>query len=142
MKKATFILPLLVISLLFTSCSISTMKKSEAKIIDVSAGISHTVGLREDGTAIAIGDNADGQCDIESWNDLIAIDTAGRHTVGLKSDGTVVAVGRQDFGKCNVSDWTDIVAIVADIPTVGLKSDGTVVATGSNVYGECNVENW
>lgn len=38
------------------------------KIIQVSAGKSHTVGLRADGTVVAVEDNEYGQCDIDDWN--------------------------------------------------------------------------
>ena len=32
-----------------------------------AAGERHTVGLRADGTVVAIGDNAAGQCDVDDW---------------------------------------------------------------------------
>ena len=33
----------------------------------VCTGGSHTVGLKEDGTVVAVGENDDGQCDVEKW---------------------------------------------------------------------------
>jgi alpha-tubulin suppressor-like RCC1 family protein len=67
----------------------------------VAAGGRHTVGLKSDGTVVALGWNGDGQCDVGNWTDIIQVaaggwtfsDTAGGHTVGVKSDGTVVATG-------------------------------------------------
>ena len=59
----------------------------------VTAGWGHTVGLKDDGTAFAVGDNRYGQCNIGGWTDITQIAAGGSHTVGLKSDGTVVAVG-------------------------------------------------
>ena len=109
----------------------------------ISAGYSHTVGLKSDGTMVAVGENDDGQCDVSEWTDIVAISAGSSHTVGLKSDGTVVAVGKNNVGQCNVSEWTDIVAVAAgDDHTVGLKSDGTVVAVGSNSSGQCDVSEW
>ena len=114
----------------------------------VSSGCSHTVGLKSDGTVVAVGQNYYGQCDVNDWKDIVSISTGGKslnrsYTIGLKSDGTVVAVGGNDDGQCNVSDWKDIVAINADNRrTVGLKSDGTVVAVGYNEDGQCDVSGW
>ena len=109
----------------------------------VSASYSHTVGLRTDGTVVAVGSNSDGQCEVQAWHDIIAISAGGSHTVGLKSDYTVVAVGSNVYERSNVQDWRRIVAISAGgSHTVGLKSNGTVVAVGSNVYGRSNVQDW
>ena len=33
----------------------------------VAAGYSHTVGLKSDGTVVAVGENAYGQCDVDGW---------------------------------------------------------------------------
>ena len=93
------------------------------------------IGLKSDGTVIAVGNNDYGQCDVEGWQDIIAISYGNSHTVGLKADGTVVATGNNTEGCCNVSDWAGIIDIAtADNITVGLKADGTVVAAGTNMY--------
>ena len=103
----------------------------------------HIVALKEDGTAVAIGNNEYGQCDVADWTNLVAIDAGFLYTVGLKADGTVLAAGYNDDGRCNVSDWTDITAIRAgSYHTVGLKTNGTVVAVGDNDLGQCDVADW
>jgi hypothetical protein len=63
------------------------------------------VGLKSDGTVVAVGNNAYGQCDVEDWTDIVAIAAGKSHTVGLKSDGTVVAVGNNEYGQCDVDNW-------------------------------------
>lgn len=68
----------------------------------------HTIGLKLDGTVVAVGNNDGGQCDVSGWADIVAIAAGADHTVGLRSDGTVVAMGRNNSGRCEVSDWTDI----------------------------------
>ena len=109
----------------------------------LSASYFHTVGLKSDGTVVAVGSNGSGKCDVSSWSDIVAISAGSYHTVGLKSDGTVVAVGGSGSGQRKVSSWSDIVAVSAGgYHTVGLKSDGTVVAVGSNGSGQCDVESW
>ena len=80
----------------------------EAAQIAVSAGEFHTVGLKADGTVVAVGDNEYGRCNVSGWRDIVAISAGGWHTVGLKADGTVVAVGRDDHGRCDVDGWKDI----------------------------------
>lgn len=114
----------------------------------ISAGWDHTVGLKADGTVLAVGSNSSGKCNVSSWRDIIAVSTGRFHTVGLKADGTVLAVGFDKDGQCQVNHWRDIVAISAgDNHTVGLKADGTVVATkylGEAKYyrGQCDVGDW
>ena len=74
----------------------------------VAARYSHTVGLKRDGTVVAVGYNSDDRCEVSEWRDIVAVAAGGYHTVGLKRDGTVVAVGDNDDGQCDVSDWADI----------------------------------
>lgn len=106
-------------------------------------GDGHTVGLRQDGTVVAVGDNRYGQCNVDGveWTNIVAISAGDWHTVGLKSDGTVVSVGRDNNGydtsSCNIDSWTDIVAISAGNGfTLGLRSDGTIVSSGYDDAGK------
>ena len=109
----------------------------------LSAGSQHSVGLTDDGTVVAVGNNEDGRCNVSGWRNIVSISAGGCHTVGLKADGTVVATGDNKYGQCNVNDWTDIVCVEAGFHfTVGLKADGTVVAVGNNDNGQCNVKKW
>jgi alpha-tubulin suppressor-like RCC1 family protein len=102
----------------------------------VAAGGRHTVGLKFDGTVVAVGDNTSGQLNVEEWTGIVQVAAGDDHTVALKSDGTVVAVGGNWQGELNVGGWTDIVQVAAGINfTLGLKSDGTVVAVGENFFG-------
>ena len=123
---------------------LETLKESDIDIKStVSVGQKHTVGLKADGTVVAVGRNTDGQCDVQDWQDIVAVSAGANHTAGLKADGTVVAVGRNGFSQCDVQDWQDIVAVSAGQQhTVGLKADGTVVAVGSNDLGQCDVQDW
>ena len=109
----------------------------------VSAADNLTVGIKSDGTVVAVGGNYHGQCDVQDWTDIVAVSTGGIHTVGLKSDGTVVGVGSNSGGRCNINSWKDIVAVsVSFNHTVGIKSDGKVVAVGENQFCQCNIGSW
>jgi len=117
-------------------------------LVAVSAGTYHTVGLRADGTAVAVGRNDVGECDVSSWRDLVAVSAAYYFTVGLRSDGTVVAVGRGCGDEWDFSSMKDVIAIsTGDYHTVGLRSDGTAVSVGGT--GDyhlddsvCDVSSW
>ncbi|MCL2028645.1 MAG: hypothetical protein FWG79_09225, partial [Bacteroidales bacterium] len=77
----------------------------------VAVGSYHTVGLKVDGTVVAVGANFAGQCNVESWRDIVAIAANAYYTVGLKADGTVVAVGKSaddDDYQFNTNDWKNI----------------------------------
>jgi alpha-tubulin suppressor-like RCC1 family protein len=89
--------------------------ESWADIVHVAAGGSsilfglikstHTVGRRNDGKVVAVGENSVGQCNVGNWMDTVQIAAGGDHTVGVKSDGTVVAAGWNEYEQCNVGDW-------------------------------------
>jgi len=40
-------------------------------IVAVAAGCAHTVGLRADGTVVAVGDNSHGQCNVADWHGIL-----------------------------------------------------------------------
>ena len=113
----------------------------------IAAGQNFSVGVKDDGTVVAEGDNDRGKCDVHNWKDIVAVAAGDYHTVGLKADGTVVAVGYNFYGmcdgRCDVHNWKDIVAVAAgEYHTVGLRADGTVVAVGDKDKGQCDVHNW
>ena len=108
-----------------------TLTKAFRGVVEIND--EHMVCIQRDGTVIAAGDNSHGECNVDSWTDIIMISTSLDHTVGLKNDGTVVAVGKNDQGQCDVHEWKDIVAIEAGTDcTIGIMEDGTVVFAGSN----------
>ena len=109
----------------------------------IAAGIDHTVGIKADGSVVAVGKNDAGQCDVSGWTNIVAVTAGERCTVGIKADGSVVAMGDNSVGQCDVSDWTDIVDVATSgHHTVGLKADGSVVAVGDNSVGQCDVSDW
>ena len=63
----------------------------------IAAGDWHMVGLKSDGTAVAVGNNDFGQCDVGNWTRITQVAAGGAHTVRLKADGTVVATGGDYF---------------------------------------------
>lgn len=108
----------------------------------VAAGTFHTVALKADGTAMAVGSDTHDRCNVSGWNDLIAIDGYS-DSIGLKSDHTVLFAGSAMYGAGFVFAWENIVAISSGMRhTIGLMADGKVVAQGDNTDGQCDVSNW
>jgi len=111
----------------------------------VAAGGYHTVGVKSDGTVVAVGKNntGSGQWNVSGWENITQVTASWYHTVGLESDGTVVAVGDNYYDQCAIGGWTDTTQVSAGYRhTVGVKSDGTVVTVGDNNAGQCDVGGW
>ena len=112
-------------------------------IVAIDAGYGYTLCLKEDGTAVAVGNNELGQCAVSKWKDLKAVSGSNMHTVGLQTNGKLISVGDNSEGQRNVEKWTDIAQIEASyFHTVALRTDGTAVGTGYNKNGQCDLKNW
>jgi len=73
----------------------------------VAAGGGHIVGLKSNGTVIALEANSSGQCDVGGWTDIVQVAAGGMffvgHTVGVKTNGTVVTAGPEiELAKWNL----------------------------------------
>ena len=109
-------------------------------------GGGHTVGLKSDGTLVAVGDNSFGQCDFsdtKKWSDIVKVVTGDWYTVGLKSDGTVVMTG-ENFSGCKYIDesilkkYNNIVDIAAGYgQTLLLTDEGEIICFGFDDDNKC-----
>ncbi len=153
--------------------NLSFIRADEKEFVDsewnniqkISNSLSHIVGLKEDGTVVSAGDNSTGQCETDSWSDIVDIATGDGFTAGLKKNGRVVLavndtrrnfVWRDKKGEIKEIDsfenaqllksvhlWKDVKKISADINhLVGLTEDGKVVVAGQNRYGQLNIGDW
>ena len=120
-------------------CNVGSWKD----IVAISAGAAHTVGLKADGTVVAVGFNGYAQCEIRNWRDVTAISAGDYLTMGLLADGTVKAIGWNSYKECFVKEMENITAISAGFwHTVGIRADGTAIAIGNNKYEQCEVGSW
>jgi alpha-tubulin suppressor-like RCC1 family protein len=102
----------------------------------------YTVGLRSDGTVVAVGDDDYAGYDVSDWTDIVDVAVTFRQIIGLRADGTMVEVGNR-YNKFDVSGWTNISAFaVGGDHIVGLRTDGTVIAAGESKHGQCDVSTW
>jgi alpha-tubulin suppressor-like RCC1 family protein len=113
----------------------SDIRDFNQSFVQVSAGTSHTVAVRMDGTVIAWGSNQAATVPTNLTN-IRAVAAGASHTVALKMDGTVVAWGDNQLAILP-PNLTDIKAVAAGAShTLALKTDGTILAWGSNNYGQ------
>jgi alpha-tubulin suppressor-like RCC1 family protein len=112
--------------------------------VDVDAGMSHSLGLRSDGSVVAWGSNTYGQCNVPglpSLQTFVEVSAGHAHSVGLLSDGNLVVWGDNTFGQWNVpplpAGTQYVEAATGGGHTVALRSDGEAVAWGYNANGQC-----
>src|SRR5438034_5699262 len=73
------------------------------RIISISAGGSHNIALRFEGTVLAWGNNGSGQSSVPAGLDQLSqVAVGAAHNVAIKSDGTVVAWGDNTYGQGTV----------------------------------------
>lgn len=118
----------------------------------MAAGRRHSVALRRNGTVVAVGNGRAGECNVDDWENVVAVavgnvhsaaNTGKAHTVGLRSDGTVLATGWNGDHQCELGEWRDVTAIAAGWRrTLGLLENGAVLATGRTAEGACDVQSW
>ncbi len=129
--------------------------------IAITTGEGHNVGIKNDGTLWAWGDNKYGQLGdgtnvkqtsptlISTMQDWKAVFAGQAHTLAIKNDGTLWAWGLNDFGQLGdgttinknlpiqIGSDTDWVKVTPGFShTIALKSNGTLWAWGSNEFGQ------
>lgn len=102
-------------------------------IVDIKARWTGAIGLKSDGTVVAVGSkNNNNQFNVESWRDIVQIEATSEHSFGLKRDGTVVESGDYAWTIMSYpSEWRNIVSLTtATLGNVqylfGLTKDGRV----------------
>ena len=65
-------------------------------IVDIDCGTDFVVGLKSDGTVVALGIVGDGQCNVMGWSNVSKIYAHNRATFGIRKDGSVLATGQID----------------------------------------------
>ena len=104
----------------------------------ISAGQNHSLGLLEDGSVLAWGDNQYGQTAVPKTDKKFVAISASRHSLGLLEDGSVLAWGNNTYGQTTVSktDKKFIAISAGDDHSLGLLEDGSILAWGVNHYGQ------
>ena len=146
-------------------------RKTQASIINVSAGNYHTVVLMSNGTVWACGNNIYGQSGGETKNDVIefvqmkdsngfisdatAVSAGSDYTVILREDGTVWACGRNNYGQLGNGSTTDSstfvqmqyssdsdTAAVTDVSAIAAGTSHTVILKKDGTVWACGWNNY
>lgn len=130
------------------------------KLARITGGESHSLAVRQDGTAWAWGDNAYGQLgngdtvdqtspvQVQGLTGVVAVAAGTAHSVALSSTGAVWTWGRNNSGQLGDGTIVDrtspssvglsnVVAVAAGSShTLAVKADGSVWAWGRNDFGQ------
>jgi len=104
-------------------------------LVSLSAGDTHTLGLRGDGTVLAAGGNDAGQCTVPALTlRAVGIAAGANHSLAVLENGTVTAWGNNDNGQTDVpAGLSNVVAVAAGAAhSAALQVDGTVVVWGGD----------
>lgn len=114
----------------YTNSSFDDELSNWEDIKDVAVGYMHIVGLKEDGTLVAKGENKVGQCNVQKFKDVKEVKAGAYHTVCLSEKGKIFNVGRNSEGQRDFKGWEDIVSIeCGPYSTYGIKKDGSILTT-------------
>ena len=108
-----------------------------ASFIAVSAGDSHSCGLRTDGTIECWGANRDGETDAPGGS-FSAVSAGVSHSCGLRTDGTIECWGRNWEGEADAPSGVFSSVSAGWGHSCGLRTDGTIECWGANRDGEAD----
>lgn len=92
------------------------------------------------GSLVGWGDNFNGQTDVPTGNDFVAIAAGYIHNLALRADGSLVGWGYNGNGQTNVPTGNDFTAIAAgDGHSLALRTDGSLMGWGGNFSGQTDV---
>lgn len=75
-----------------SACSVAGWEN----VVQVAAGIRHTLGLKNDGTVYYAGDDARHRAQVEAWTGVVQIDAGNGYSIALKDDGSVMMAGKYE----------------------------------------------
>lgn len=104
----------------------------------LSAGFSHVVGVKTDGTVVACGENRFGQCNVSAWKNVVSAQAYQTSTVGVLNNGDVIYTGDAH----SLKTFHDI-RRMDDYYKIGIRNDGTLaVADSFFAWKENNPTDW
>lgn len=101
------------------------------------------MGLKQDGTVVATGNNDAGQCQVQDWKNVVAVAAGYIHTFGLCRDGTVLIAGNHTDGLYDFAARASIRALCSgSLLAAGVTEDGHIFVTGTSVDADQNAASW
>jgi len=59
-------------------------------------GKKHIVGLKNDGTVVAYGDNSNGQCNVADWKNVVSVDIDNDNTIGFTKSHVMLETKKEE----------------------------------------------
>ena len=107
----------------------------DATFSAVSAGASHSCGLRSDGTITCWGDGSSGQLSAPGGR-FTAITSASTHSCAVGTNGAITCWGANDYGSLDAPSGRFVAIDSGGITSCAVRADGTVACWGDNYYGQ------
>ncbi len=101
----------------------------------VSAGSSHTCGIKNDQTLACWGNNASGQATPPAGA-FTQVSAGGNHTCGLMADGTLACWGSNASGQSTPPTGIFAQVSAGASHTCAIRTDGTIACWGSDASGQ------
>ena len=103
----------------------------------VTAGDSHSCGLRSDDTITCWGNNEHGRSNAPGGS-FKAVSAGNLHSCGLRSDDTITCWGYNGHGHTNAPGGSFKAVTASGTHSCGLRSDDTITCWGYNGHGQTN----
>ena len=101
----------------------------------VSAGDSHSCGIRTGGSVVCWGHNGSGLATAPDGS-FTQVSAGSSHSCGLRSDGSVVCWGHNYFGQATAPSGSFTQVSAGSSHSCGIRTGGSVVCWGLNRYGQ------
>lgn len=110
----------------------------------IASSRNHLVALLHNGTVRAVGKNDKGQCNVDSWCNVVQVQTYGKSTAALTADGTVLLAGAVKGHASAYESWKDIKEIYLqdNSAVVALTKNGQVLADGEPSFDKDALKKW
>ena len=92
---------------------------------------------------MATGNNDAGQCEVQEWENVVAISAGYVHTFGLCKDGTVLIAGNHTDGLFDFAARASIrVLCGGSLLAAGVTADGRIFVTGTSLDADQTAASW
>ena len=122
-----------------TTTPVSTTKTTptppSGTFVSVSSVLSHTCGVRTDGSVACWGQDLFGEATPPS-GEFSSVSAGGFHTCGVRTDGSVACWGQDLFGEATPPSG-EFSSVSAGLGyTCGVRTDGAVACWGDDLFGQ------
>ena len=109
------------------------------RFLSVSAGGTHSCGVRTDQTVVCWGDDISGQADAPAGRfTMVSAGLGSLHSCGVRTDQTVVCWGDDVFGQADAPAGRFTMVSAGHQISCGVRTDETITCWGDDVSGQAD----